>query len=227
MRIAKITDSLNTLKSTGIPIVGIIDVGIQHSTPPLMNVFPNLHHYLFEPIEEYYSHIRANYSALSYDLIEAAVSDFDGSLLLHTEKKTRGDEVSHSYIVSAPTSSSRTVQSIKLDTHFQSKLTGPYLLKIDVEGPSVPASILKGATNLLTKVSVVVIEVTVDTFMERAILLHEAGFDVWDICDLCYYNECLWQADLVLVRRDFKASNPKLRPMHIKPFSSALWQSGF
>jgi hypothetical protein len=51
----------------------------------------------------------------------------------------------------------------------------PSLLKIDVEGPDVPAQILRGARDFLQRTSVVVIEMTVDKFMERAILLHETG----------------------------------------------------
>jgi len=84
-----------------------------------------------------------------------------------------------------------------------------------------------GATKLLEDTSVVVIEMTVDKLMERAILLHDAGFDVWDICDLCYYGDCLWQADVVFVKRSIKQSNIALRPMHDRPFRSELWQSGF
>ena len=87
MRIAKIHDSLETLKNTGVCINNIIDVGIQHGTPVLMDIFPGLHHYLFEPIEEYYPFIERNYKALTFDLIKSAVSDFDGELMIHTEKK--------------------------------------------------------------------------------------------------------------------------------------------
>lgn len=228
MRTAKILNCLETLRQIGVPISTVIDVGIQHSTPVLIKVFPDLPHVLFEPVEEYYPHIRKNYAGLTYSLVEAAVSDFDGQLTLHTEKKTRGDEISHSYIVHAATPSSRTVRALTLDAYFMDTASpGPYLLKIDVEGPDVPASIIRGSKNVLKDTSVVVIEMTVDKFMERAILLHEAGFDIWDVCDLCYYGDCLWQADVVFVKRELKQSNIALRPMHERPFSPQLWQSGF
>ena len=228
MRIAKIHSSLETFKGTGVDIDNIIDVGIQHSTPVLMDVFGDVHHYLFEPIREYFPFISQNYKNISHDLIEAAVSDVDGELIIHTEKKTRGNEISHSYIVEESTPSSRTVPSLRLDSYVDKiKSNGPYLLKIDVEGPDVPARILKGARNVLKETSVVVIEMTVDTFMERAILLQEAGFDVWDICDLCYYGDCLWQADVIFVDKKIKQSNAALSPIHKKPFRPELWQSGF
>lgn len=225
---SKILNSLETLRQIGVPVSTVIDVGIQHATPVLMKVFHDLPHVLFEPVEEYYPHIRKNYASLAYLLVEAAVSDFDGQLTLHTEKKTRGDEISHSYIVKGATSSSRTVRSLTLDKFFQENPSqAPYLLKIDVEGPEVPSSIIRGAKDVLTHASVVVIEMTVDKFMDRAILLHEAGFDIWDVCDLCYYGDCLWQADVVFVKRELKQSNIALRPMHERPFRPELWQSGF
>ena len=228
MRNAKIRESLGLLRKCGLKVSGIVDVGIQHSTPALLEIFPDIHHFLFEPVAEYYPHIRKNYAEISHDLIEAAVSDFDGELLLHTEKKTRGDEVSHSYIVGKSTASSRTVRSLRLDTYFAAvPLPKDFLLKIDVEGPEVPSSIIRGASGILHNAAVVVIEMTVDKFMDRASLLHQQGFDVWDICDLCYYGECLWQVDVVFVNRQIKDQMLALRPMHQRPFRSDLWQSGF
>lgn len=228
MREAKVTDSLNTLRDAGVAIDKIIDVGIQHHTIPLIKLFPDVHHYLFEPVAEYYPHIRKNYEKIQFDLVEAAVTDFDGELYLHTEKKTRGDEISHSYITQNKTPVSRTVRALTLDTYFAEKRTdGLYLLKIDVEGPAVPTAILRGAKSVLRDTAVVMIEMTVDKFMERAIILHQAGFDLWDLCDLCYYGDCLWQADALFVRRDLKEANLALRPMHNRPFQKELWQSGF
>ncbi len=228
MRNAKLFESLSKLKSTGVNVSTIIDVGIQHATPVLMKLFQEQHHVLFEPVQEYYKHIKNNYSKLSYTLVEAAVSDRNGQLLLHTEKKTRSDEISHSYIVGTTTSSSRSVQSLTLDSYFvTNSYADPYLLKIDVEGPDVPNLIIKGASKILKRTAVVIIEMTVEKLMERAILLHEAGFDVWDICDLCYYGDCLWQADFVFVNRSLKESNIALCPIFMRPFRPELWQKGF
>lgn len=228
MREAKIHNSLETLKNIGVSFDAVVDVGIQHSTPVLIDIFPDIHHYLFEPIKEYYPFIKQNYKNLRFDLIEVAVSDHDGDLVIHSEKKTRGDEISHSYIVDKPTATSRTVKTISLDSFQHARnLQGNFLLKIDVEGPDVPSRIISGASKMLKSCSVVIIEMTVDTFMQRAILLHNAGFDIWDICDLCYYGECLWQGDVVFIKRELKQAKLSLRPMHKRPFQSNLWQSGF
>ena len=228
MRNAKVREALRLLRASQVPITHIIDVGIQHSTPPLIEIFPDLHHYLFEPVEEYYPHIRRNYEKLSHELVEAAVSDSDGTMLLQTQKKTRGDEISHSFLTQKASADTRTVRTLRLDTYFAAHFaTNQYLLKVDVEGPDVPAAILRGAKGILDKVSVVMVEMTVDRFMDRAVILHVAGFDVWDLCDLCYYGDCLWQFDAFFIRRDIKQTVPALRPMGAGPFRKELWQSGF
>lgn len=227
MREPKVRDSLRAAKAAGLEIGQVIDVGIQHSTPTLIEVFPEVHHTLFEPVEEFYPHIRRNYAGLSHTLVEAAVADSDGVLALKTEKKTRGDDISHSYLTGAASKDTRQVQVLKLDSYFAGRAsTPPYLLKIDVEGATIPAAILRGATKVLEQTALVMIEMTVDTFMERAIILHEAGFDLWDICDLCYYGNSMWQVDAMFVSRTLKQKNIRFRPMHEKPFRPELWQSG-
>lgn len=229
-RIAKVRDSLSTARRAGLKITEIIDVGIQDGTPVLMDIFPDLHHNLFEPVAEFFPKIRENYSTISFDLVEAAVSDFDGEQVLQTEKKTRGDAISHSYLVAngSGAAGQRHVRSVRLDSHFARPSPGAsYLLKIDVEGPDVPTRILRGSSRVLSDTALVMIEMTVDKFMDRAMILHESGFDLWDLCDLCYYGDCLWQADALFIRREVKAANIALRPMHQRPFQSALWQSGF
>ena len=137
-------------------------------------------------MEEYYPHIRKNYAGISHDLVQGAVTNFDGTLTLHTEKKTRGDEISHSYIVHKETNTSWTVDAVMLDTYFsRTSARKPYLLKVDVEGADVPSQILQGARNTLEDCAVVMIEMTVDKFMERGRILDDLGFDLWDLADIC------------------------------------------
>ena len=227
MRVATLKDSLRKLRDVGLPITTILDVGVQHSTLPLMDVFPDKPHLLFEPIEEYFPHIKKNYSNFDYQIICAAVSDHDGEVFLHSERKTQGPEISHSWIVDKPTDCSRTVKTIRLDSYLaEYNYEGPFLLKIDVEGADIPSSILRGALQTLAHSSVVVIEMTVDRFMQRASILFEAGFDLWDVLDLSYYGECLWQFDAVYVKRSYKGTLPSLQPMHIPPFDMTRWQQG-
>jgi len=227
MRNASINESLSLLRKLGIPIDEVIDIGVLHGTPVLMEQFPEKTHHLIEPVEDYFPVIRANYAKIRHHLVHAAVSDANGEVLIHSAKKLGGDQISHSWITNAATASSRRVPAITLDSYIsgiQSK--GPYLLKVDVDGAAVPAAILRGATKTLSQCSVVVMEMTVDRFCERIALLDAAGFDIWDLTALCYYGECLWQFDAVCVHRSYKKIMPRLQPMHILPFERTLWQQG-
>jgi len=225
MRVAKMTDSLRKLRELGVPATTILDVGVQHKTLPLMSIYPDLPHLLFEPITDYFPHIHQNYKGMNYEIVNAAVSDKNADIFLHSEKKYGGNEISHSWIVEKETETSRKLKSITLDSFLGERGgNGPYLLKIDVEGADVPQKILKGAVATLAKTSAVIIEMTVDTFVQRSIILHENGFDLWDLVDSCYYGDCLWQVDAVFISRKLKSASPELSPMHIKPFQPKLWQ---
>lgn len=224
MRSPSLYNSLNQLKSIGIPVDMILDVGVQHRTLPLIKVHPDIRHMLFEPISEYYPHISNNYEAIDHLIVQAAVSDVDGQVFMHSEKNNRGDEISHSWIVDNPSGDTRTVNTITLDYYLESIYCKNFLLKIDVEGWDVPQKILSGAKNILNRTSVVVIEMTVDTFLARANILSASGFVLWDLVDLCYYDNVLWQADAIFVQKHLKQNFPSLAPMHRKPFNQKLWQ---
>lgn len=225
MRKARLAESLGILRARGLPVHTVLDVGVQYGTPPLVEAFPDKRHVLFEPIAEYHPRISTNYSEMAHSVVGAAVSDTDGEVHLSSERKSSSSEISHSYIVRQATNSTREVQSIRLDTFLANdEAQQPYLLKIDVEGADIPAAILRGALKTLSHTSAVVIEMTVDRFMERAALLDSAGFDLWDLVDLCYYDDCLWQTDAIFVNRRYKSELPMLSPMHQTPFRRELWQ---
>ncbi len=227
MRTSRIQESLSLLRRSGVPMTDVLDVGVQTGTPVLMEVFPDLTHHLFEPVDDYFPQIRQNYAKLAHRLVHAAVSDAEGEVLLHSARKMNDGKISHSWITEKPTDSTRSVAAITLDGYLErERFAGPFLLKIDVDGAVVPAAILRGAGRTLQMCSAVVIEMTVDRFFERAALLDAAGFDIWDIAALCYYGDCLWQFDAVFVNRSHKLRLPALKPMHAGPFRPELWQGG-
>ena len=227
MRTTKIQESLALLQRIGLPIDDLLDVGVQTSTPVLMELFPNHTHHLFEPVDDYFPAIAKNYAAIPHKLVHAAVSDSDGEVMLHSEKKMGDGKISHSWITEKATAATRRVQALTLDSYVErSGAKAPFLLKVDVDGAHIPASILRGASRTLQQCSVVVIEMTVDRFHERATLLDAAGFDIWDIASLCYYGSCLWQFDAIYVHRGYKRRMPALQPMHVPPFQPVAWQQG-
>jgi len=227
MRKATIKESLALLKEIGLPICDVLDIGVLHGTPVLMELFSDKTHYLFEPEDTHFPKIRENYAAIKHRIVHAAVYDQNSDVFIHSERKIGDDQISHCWITDTATASSRVVPAITLDTYVaRNQPEPPFLLKIDVDGSAVPAAILRGATNTLALCSVVVIEMTVNRFFERAALLDVAGFDLWDLTALCYYGECLWQADAVYVKRSYKENLPSLQPMLQQPFEVTRWQQG-
>ena len=76
-------------------------------------------------------------------------------------------------------------------------LPEPCLLKIDVDGPEL--DVLAGASSTLAKSGVVIVEAPLQYIAARAGYLADRGFSIFDIVDLCYYDDQLWQADLMFL----------------------------
>lgn len=200
MRIPSKQSSLQFLRSSGLAVATIIDIGIQRQTPELIQVFPDLKHILFEPVEEYYPLIIENYKYINYDLIKCAVSNENGTAVLNVISldKQKG-LITHSYIGSKENSPlARTVEKITLDSFFEKNdYPKPYLLKIDVDGHEIP--ILEGSVNSLNDCSCVIIEAPLAVLPQRMNFLTSRGFVLWDIVDLAYYYDNLSQVDLIFL----------------------------
>ena len=84
-------------------------------------------------------------------------------------------------------------------------LKKPFLLKIDVDGAEM--KVLAGATQTLASCSVVIIETGFKNMLERANCLHEAGFEIFDIVDLCYYDDRFVQADMIFLSKRIIKNN--------------------
>ncbi|AQR60886.1 hypothetical protein BZG35_03870 [Brevundimonas sp. LM2] len=196
---------LQLLKDRNIPITTILDVGILSGTPELISAFPTKTHILFEPLSEYTGAIAHSYRDIDYRLVSAAVSDTDGSVILSTVSKISEDEISHSYIEPGkqPSSNDRVVPMIKLDTYIKDNpVPGPYLLKIDIDGEDL--RVVNGAHNVLNECSIVIIEATRWNIAERLQTVCMRGFDLIDIVEPCYYDQTIWQCDLVFIKNELK-----------------------
>lgn len=225
-------NALQSLKDLGIDIKCILDVGVLHGTPPLMQCFPNLKHYLFEPVDEHFDLIRRNYERLDYDLHHVALSNGDGEAWQVGVCINGSGKITHSQISGHEVTkeqnpnlvSCKKIRKARLDTLIAAlKPMKPYLLKIDVDGHEIP--ILEGATETLKNTSAVVIEVTASTLIPRGHVLAQQGFQLFDIVDITYYCDVFYQADAVFVRDDIIQANPQLRPMQQGAFQPDRWQT--
>lgn len=218
------TCSLAILKEAGLPVGTILDVGVRDQTEELRLAFPLHKHLLFEPVREHFDAIRSNYKDMDYQLIETAVSrmDGEGSLAIFSFNDM---DVSHSTLVEGETPNTRTVRVVTLDSFLSRhpELTEPFLLKIDVDGNE--PDVLAGATKTLPKCSVVICEVTISSYLERAQMITQAGFRLWDIVDLGFYDQGLHAMDLIFIRDDLFASSSKLNTSAFRPFDINLWEA--
>lgn len=196
------TEAFRRLKEMGVPIATIIDVGVLTCTGPLMQEFADRPHVLVEPIEEFAPRIRKIYDkkGIEYDLIIAAMSDRDGEVSMQTKSVRDGTTITHARITDTlgdgPTYRkvpAKTVASLVEELGCKT----PFLLKIDVDGAEL--EILKGARAVLDDCSVICVEVGIKNIVQRADFIIRAGFQPFDLVDLCYYDRRLVQADMIFV----------------------------
>lgn len=224
------TDSLQTILSLGVEVRTVLDVGVQSGTYSLKEVFPDIKHHLFEPMELYFKQIKDQYKTINYELHHVALSDADSDAWQIGISIDGSGKITHSYVSDCPVNQKEDPQIVvctpvrmkKLDSLIKAiDIEVPYLLKIDVDGHEMP--ILRGAENSLINASVIVTEAPVSQMIERARYLLDKGFRLFDIVDPAYYFGILSQVDLVFIRGDIVMNNDNLRPWHTKPFSWDQW----
>jgi len=197
----------------------VLDVGVLTGTPELLEAYSDCMHVLFEPVAEFAPTIEYVYRGAQHRLVPAAVSDVSGETLLHTTSVMAGMQISHSSMTEDPAQATRRVAMVSLDDFLRANPSEPpYLLKIDIDGHEM--KVLRGATETLKHTSIVIIEATADTILERVGYLTQAGFRLFDLTEPCYYDDCLWQCDAVLIRND-------LYPKHFSTYEDGFDQAKY
>ena len=209
-----------------VPISAVVDVGVRDCTMELIEAFPGLKHYLFEPVTLFFDRIKANYRHIECELMPVALSDLDSQIYLVLSSLGNDGVVTHSRIVASPVPvdgltvvSCSTVQVRRFDSLFREReIPNNYLLKVDVDGKDL--EVVRGFGDRLAEASAVVIECTFFTYLDRAAYLTSRGFSLVDIVDIIYYGESIYQFDAVFVRKDLVTS--ELRPS-IDNFRHEIW----
>lgn len=204
--------ALRLLRTIGLNVGTVIDVGVQWQTKELIEAFPDKKHVLFEPVQENYQKIRANYARLDHELIEAAASDTDGEGILELRGYPEQQAVTSSLVGPGETRTDRlqamdrrTVVTTTVDSALRRRsYQKPFLFKLDVDGNEM--KVLRGAGQTLQDTSCLIVEASLRDVFERGKYLEDAGFVLWDIVDLGYYHDQLFHVDLV-----FLSSNEKQR----------------
>lgn len=194
--------SLSLLRERGVPVATVLDVGVRHCTPELMNCWPDVPHVLFEPLEAFRTVIAECYGGIPHKIVTAAVSDRVGETEVYAAHLIAGEGISHAWIA-RPAERSKDnaiVPMITLDHYLaENPAPGPYFLKIDVDG--VEADVLRGAPRTLAACSIVMVEASFDTLTERASIVEAAGFRLFDLTEPCYYDGALHAVDAIFVAK--------------------------
>lgn len=217
------SNALSFLSEVGVAFGTIIDVGTHAETPELRLAYPDKKHVLFEPAQEFFPRIAANYAGMDWELAPVAVSNADGVGKLQ-KIAISGDEISHSKLMTEQSEGVELfdVPTVRLDSFFANRSDPlPYLLKVDVDGFEIP--ILEGAEGIWDRIDCVIVEATADTFLDRLQFLTARNYKLVDIVDQCYYSGVFSQADLVLIAERVWQSNPRLRPWETQEFDWAKW----
>jgi FkbM family methyltransferase len=240
MRYPVLQQSLQVIRRIAPDAVSqVVDIGVQRRTDFLMDVFPDRHHHLFEPVSTYYPELERNYGdrGIEYTLHKLALSDTSGKLFLHNTSGDASGRVTHSYIKPQREPDTKFLISIdeietrRLDEVLSRQSLGDlrYLVKLDVDG--VEEKIIAGGVNVVGGASFVVIEASIGRrdLCSRAAVLEKLGFRMFDICDHAYYYGQLALVDLVMINDRLRAAEIKFRPWEYSGGKVvwSRWQHGF
>jgi FkbM family methyltransferase len=178
------------LRKPGFSPATVIDVGVAAGTPSLYEAFPDSHHVLIEPLEEYEAGLERWIERHGGEYLLTAVGEAEGSATIAVD-------------VEAPWASSilrtrggltrplrdREVPMTTLDRLLAERgWKPPFGLKIDTEG--FEDHVVRGSSKLLERTQFVIAEVSVGrryeesyTFAQFIALMDSRGFALCDLLD--------------------------------------------
>lgn len=220
-------------------VENVIDIGAQRKTDFLMDVYPDKHHHLFEPVSTYHPDLEKNYqdAGIHYTLHKKALSDVDGMLYLHNTSVDGSGRITHSHIKPDREDdldflvNIEEIETCRLDSIMSRESLGDlsYIIKLDVDG--VEEKIIEGGQDVIGGASFVVIEASIgrQDLCSRAALLEKCGFRMFDICDNAYYFGQLALVDLVMINNRLRNQEIKFKPWQYTEGKVvwSKWQHGF
>ena len=204
-------ESIYHLKIIGFKPKTIIDVGVAKGTHELYNFYPNSYYLLIEPVQEFYQDIQTLLKFIDGQLIEAAAGAKQGRMEINVhDNHLSGSSLYHEAMGAEADGQQRVVDLVTIDSLIEdNKIQPPYLLKVDVQGAEL--DVLEGAQKCLKDAEVIILEVSMFTFMKNApdftdviIYMKSLGFVAYDI--LLGWNRpldnALGQIDIVFVKKN-------------------------
>jgi len=188
----------------------VIDVGVAFGTFPLYETFPDAFMLLVEPIQEWEQALKSICRKYKGDFIIAAAGNRPGKSVINVHEDLTCSSVLKEIEGSSVDGSPRIVRVITLDQICREKnTTGPYLIKIDVQGAEL--SVIDGAEGTLQETEVIILEVSLFKTMSTNPEIHDVlgymkkkGFVTYDIFGYRYrpLDGALGQVDIAFVKEN-------------------------
>jgi FkbM family methyltransferase len=202
--------SLQNLKKKGFNPTQVVDIGAYEGgwTKDFLEVYPQSNILMIEAQqkkEPILKALKTNNSNIDYAI--ALVSSDDNLEVNFLENET----ASHiNSTQSTGTDTSNIVKTKSLVTILsEKKMPSPDFLKLDVQGHEI--EVLKGCLNVLAKVEICLLEVTLIKLGDNDVLFTELnnfmdkqGFQVYDITQFMRrpYDKALYQMDVIFIKKD-------------------------
>jgi len=182
----------------------VIDVGVHEATQELISAYPSVPHILCEPIVEFHGKIQDNYlgKVRSFLVVPHAIGRENKDIEMETRSVVSDQDITHAK--PSDGSSGTTSRSLKmktLDTVMgELDVPRPHFLKIDIDGLDI--DVILGAEKTLEHCSIICIEAGVKDIHQRLNVIRKYGFELFDLVDICYYDNRLIQMDAIFIKSD-------------------------
>jgi FkbM family methyltransferase len=206
--------TLEQARTIGFVPHAVIDVGAAYGsfTRLCRTVFPDTRYFLIEPLEEYRPLLEQLKQSLPFvDYTIAAASHREGEITINVHHDLVGSSLYREVETGTGVNGvMRTVRSVTVDRIVrEADASGPFLLKIDVQGAEL--DVLEGAERTLGSSELVVLEVSFFKFFEEGpecvdilAYMKARGFVPYDIVGRQYrpLDGAMSQADIAFVKDD-------------------------
>lgn len=199
---------LASIRQSGFEPNTLIDVGVAYGTDSLYKAFPDAEILLIEPLEEYLGVMKSISAKYRAQYCLAAANRTRGTVTLNVCPGLPGSSVYQGAQDKAFGVVARDVPATTIDFECAArKLSGPFLIKLDVQGAEI--EVLKGARKVLNETEVVILEASLYEFSQGVPLIDEViffmksqGYVVYDLFDLKLrpLDGALFQVDLAFVK---------------------------